>query len=251
MFKIILATLVLTAYNPTALEGRDFYNVGDDVIRTTYTTMGPPTDYAYIGIYSEPDYSNFDDINIIKVPYQLSIDYSRLEDLQLQIDTQIFYMTPLFSPTYEYHYFSIYAPVVPSGYYKEPFLYFANSNASTFHIRIPTTHSSAMATQGLEHIVLMNKLAYAEELEQGYYELGYSDGELDGYDNGYDYGYTVGINDGVNSNISYSWLRGLFVGLGDLLAIRLFGDITIGSIALIMLSLTLLPFIIGLAKGRD
>lgn len=82
--------------------------------------------------------------------------------------------------------------------------------------------------------------------------VGYDSGFLDGEFYGYNDGYNAGMNDAVaNEMTSYSWLRGLFAGLGDLLAIRLFGDITIGSIALIMLSLTLLPFIIGLARGRD
>lgn len=118
----------------------------------------------------------------------------------------------------------------------------------------PTNYGNA-----LRDITLFTELNvyYSDGYNDGFadgYDDGYIDGDFDGYNNGYNNGYNDGYNEGmeyaVNENISYSWLTGLFAGLGSLLSIRLFGDITIGSIALITLSLTLLPFIIGLAKGK-
>lgn len=120
---------------------------------------------------------------------------------------------------------------------------------------IPTTHTTPISRwqEALNDVHIYNRSgllnAFAPIYSEGY-NTGFNDGEYEGYFVGYDDGYNEGVESGINENVSYSWLRGLFYGLGDLLSIRLFGDITIGSIALIMLSLTLLPFIIGLAKGK-
>lgn len=131
--------------------------------------------------------------------------------------------------------------------------YFTNvtENGLTFQFDIPTTdtigNSNALNSTIDNQFLMYNRRGLKANLFDKGYSSGYRDGEINGYNNGYN----AGMNDAVNNNISYSWLRGLFSGMGDLLGIRLFGDITIGSVALIMLSLTLLPFIIGLAKGKD
>lgn len=133
---------------------------------------------------------------------------------------------------------------------------------------IPTTDTTAVSQYQLamDEVHIYNRAGvfsgmpaytagYIQGEKDGFsngHAVGYDSGFLDGEFYGYNDGYNAGMDDAVaNEMTSYSWLRGLFAGLGDLLAIRLFGDITIGSIALIMLSLTLLPFIIGLVKGRD
>lgn len=133
---------------------------------------------------------------------------------------------------------------------------------------IPTTHTTAISQYqtAMNEVHIYNRAGVFAGLPV--YTAGYIQGEADGFANGHAVGYDSGFLDGefygymdgynagmddavANEMASYSWLRGLFSGLGDLLAIRLFGDITIGSIALIMLSLTLLPFIIGLVRGKD
>ena len=77
-----------------------------------------------------------------------------------------------------------------------------------------------------------------------YYDLGQNDG--------YNSGYSQGLADGTSGQFSVSgFFNSLFGadGLGGLFNIQ-FGDVTLGQILLIPLILALIPFILGLFKGR-
>jgi hypothetical protein len=77
-----------------------------------------------------------------------------------------------------------------------------------------------------------------------YYDLGQNDG--------YNSGYTQGLTDGSSGQFSVGgFFNSLFGadGLGRLFNIQ-FGDVTLGEILLIPLILALIPFILGLFKGR-
>jgi len=63
-------------------------------------------------------------------------------------------------------------------------------------------------------------------------------------------GYNEGFNLGLNSDISpIGFIRTFFYGIGYLFAIELIPSISIGTIALMVLMIKLLPFIIGLFSG--
>lgn len=82
----------------------------------------------------------------------------------------------------------------------------------------------------------------------------------DGYDTGLETGKDIGYKDGYNSGYDAgqlsdfdgtSWMKGLFGsnGLGGLLKIEILPGLSIGTIVMIPLMLTLVPFVIGLFKG--
>lgn len=77
-----------------------------------------------------------------------------------------------------------------------------------------------------------------------YYDLGQNDG--------YNSGYSQGLSDGTSGVFTVSgFFNSLFGadGLGGLFNIQ-FGDVTLGQILLIPIILALIPFILGLFKGR-
>lgn len=102
-----------------------------------------------------------------------------------------------------------------------------------------------------------------------YYNNGYADGTTDGiqqgyntgYDDGFEYAYneyyqsryTTGYNDGVkdaNADLTgMTLLTVWFGGISSILSIKLFGNVSIGAIVLIVVSFTLLPALIGLLGG--
>ena len=103
---------------------------------------------------------------------------------------------------------------------------------------------------------------YTDGKEDGYtdgywggYDDGVNDGYADGYWGGYDDGYYWGDLDGYNRGINedfnaYSYLFGMFGAFSGLFAVELLPGLTIGGIAILVLTLTLLPFLIGLfTKG--
>jgi hypothetical protein len=84
---------------------------------------------------------------------------------------------------------------------------------------------------------------YSGSFSTYWYELGYNDGYADGDLDGYN----RGINEDFNA---YSYLFGMFGAFSGLFAVELLPGLTIGGIAILVLSLTLLPFLIGLfTKG--
>lgn len=95
---------------------------------------------------------------------------------------------------------------------------------------------------------------YADGNADGYAD-GYADGSadsyLDGYNEGYKWGDIDGYNRGINEDFNaYSYLFGMFGAFSGLFAIELLPGLTVGGIAILVLSLTLLPFLIGLfTKG--
>lgn len=104
--------------------------------------------------------------------------------------------------------------------------------------------------------------SYFDGYETGYndgvadgYADGYADGSADSYLDGYNDGYYWGDKDGYNRGINedfnaYSYLFGMFGAFSGLFAVELLPGLTIGGIAILVLSLTLLPFLIGLfTKG--
>lgn len=120
------------------------------------------------------------------------------------------------------------------------------------------------------NLKFFNQNYYDKILGINAYNNGYNDGLLDGYDNGYDNayndgfdigydvglgagydnGYARGYNDGVASDFNaWSWLTAVFSSMGALLSIQLLPGVTIGGIAVLVLVLTLLPFLIKLLKG--
>lgn len=247
MISLFMATLVLSSFTFSSVEGKDFYNVKNDILTSSYGTAGAPTDYAYLATYDEPTYSYFDNINIIKIPYQLSIDNSRIEDLTLRIDTTRFYMTPLYSPTYEYKYYSLYLPSVPSGSYQQPFRYFTNLNVDRYYLTIPTTHTESMALQYMEEIVFINSFNYTEDLQYYGYQNGFDDGYQDGALDGYQDAYTDGYNDGVIAGDTPQEWQGLFGilrtgfnSIASILQIQVLPGFTLGL-------LLFLPVIFGVA----
>lgn len=118
----------------------------------------------------------------------------------------------------------------------------------------------------LKNITLFTKRSdsadYFGGYEDGYndgvadgYNDGYTDGSADSYLDGYNDGYYWGDKDGYNRGINedfnaYSYLFGMFGAFSGLFAVELLPGLTIGGIAILVLSLTLLPFLIGLfTKG--
>lgn len=86
------------------------------------------------------------------------------------------------------------------------------------------------------------------------YENGYTNGYIDGNNIGMDNGYNVGYNDGYNIGLtadfdSFGWLTAIFTGMGSFLNIQLLPGVSIGGIAILIMVLTLVPFLIGLLKG--
>lgn len=90
------------------------------------------------------------------------------------------------------------------------------------------------------------------------YSNGYTDGLNDGYiigeNDGFDWGFDVGYNNGYDAGLaadfnSFSWLTAIFSAMGGLLGIQLLPNVSIGGIAVLVMVLTLLPFLIGLLKG--
>jgi hypothetical protein len=135
----------------------------------------------------------------------------------------------------------------------------------TAHTNPPSDYS-----QQLRNITLFTKRSdsagYFDGYETGYndgyengnadgYADGYADGSadsyLDGYNDGYKWGDIDGYNRGINENFNaYSYLFGMFGAFSGLFAVELLPGLTIGGIAILVLSLTLLPFLIGLfTKG--
>lgn len=95
---------------------------------------------------------------------------------------------------------------------------------------------------------------YTDGNTHGYndgYNDGYTDGKEDGYTDGYYWGDLDGYNRGINEDFNaYSYLFGMFGAFSGLFAVELLPGLTIGGIAILVLSLTLLPFLIGLfTKG--
>lgn len=118
----------------------------------------------------------------------------------------------------------------------------------------------------LKNITLFTKRSdsagYFDGYENGYsdgythgnadgYNDGYTDGKEDGYTDGYYWGDLDGYNRGINEDFNaYSYLFGMFGAFSGLFAVELLPGLTIGGIAILVLSLTLLPFLIGLfTKG--
>lgn len=91
---------------------------------------------------------------------------------------------------------------------------------------------------------------YDDGLADGYFG-GYVDGKEVGYNDGYVAGDLDGYNRGINDDFNaYSYLFGMFGAFSGLFAVELLPGLTVGGIAILVLSLTLLPFLIGLfTKG--
>jgi hypothetical protein len=136
-----------------------------------------------------------------------------------------------------------------------------NNSGFNFNIvfTIPyTKHTNPPSdyAEQLKNITLFTKRSDGYD---GGYDNGYFDGFNDGYDNGYDGGYEDGYywgdldgyNRGINEDFNaYSYLFGMFGAFSGLFAVELLPGLTIGGIAILVLSLTLLPFLIGLfTKG--
>ena len=127
----------------------------------------------------------------------------------------------------------------------------------TAHTNPPSDYA-----EQLKNITLFTRLGENADYFDGY-ESGYVDGKTDGYNDGYrdgkevgyNDGYTAGDLDGYNRGINddfnaYSYLFGMFGAFSGLFAVELLPGLTIGGIAILVLSLTLLPFLIGLfTKG--
>lgn len=80
------------------------------------------------------------------------------------------------------------------------------------------------------------------------YTQGYEAGYKLGYENGYKNGYHDSYLKVVNGGITSSWFTGLFDGIQGFLDIK-FGQISIGAIILIPLSITIVWFIIRQFRG--
>ncbi len=134
----------------------------------------------------------------------------------------------------------------------------------------PHTNPPSEWQNEMRNITLFTKRSvsagYFDGYENGYtdgyehgntdgYADGYADGSadsyLDGYNEGYKWGDIDGYNRGINEDFNaYSYLFGMFGAFSGLFAVELLPGLTIGGIAILVLSLTLLPFLIGLfTKG--
>lgn len=82
------------------------------------------------------------------------------------------------------------------------------------------------------------------------YTDGYTRGNNDGLNDGYDIGYNEGYNIGLTADFdAFGWLTAIFTGMGAFLSIQLLPNVSIGGIAILIMVLTLVPFLIGLLKG--
>lgn len=106
---------------------------------------------------------------------------------------------------------------------------------------------NAIGDQNLYYDVLFLLLDFSPDFLHTYtqgYEAGYTLGYENGYKNGYHDSYLKVVNGGITS----SWFTGLFDGVQGFLDIR-FGQISIGAIILIPLSITIVWFIIRQFRG--
>ena len=128
----------------------------------------------------------------------------------------------------------------------------------TAYIQPPSDYA-----EQLRNITLFTQLYMGELDYNDGYVAGYNDGLTDGFNDGYSNGKEIGYNDGyadgdldgynrgLNEDFNaYSYLFGMFGAFSGLFAVELLPGLTIGGIAILVLTLTLLPFLIGLfTKG--
>ena len=85
-------------------------------------------------------------------------------------------------------------------------------------------------------------------LDDGAFAHGFVSSDAFDYAVGSSTGYALGLEDGYNFNPT-GFIQTLFYGIGYLFAVELIPGLKIGTIALMVLMLKLLPFIIGLFSG--
>lgn len=211
-------------------------------------------------------YTNFyngDNTLVIEIPTTLSVDLSRPQE---------FYMILNNNTNNKYYFDSSLSSIYSSTYTIPSFFTFNYTTTTDLTFFIPST-SGTPASQynlALQNCYMFTPVAFRQYVFDNSYDYGYSDGYYQGfddgvidgraqgadyaYDAGYDAGYDVGLMDGAQLETgSFAWLVGLFGGLSALLNIELFAGVTIGSLALISMTLTFLPFVVGLISkgGKD
>lgn len=120
-----------------------------------------------------------------------------------------------------------------------------NSNAFIVPSGFSATLMSTSATPSDRVDIETIAYEFLNDEEQNFdYWIGYQDG----YDDGHSIGFDDGLDWGTNGDM-FGWVKSLFKAIGDIFSIPLFGDFTIGSLAMIMITFTLVPFILGMFKG--